>query len=65
MDTHTFSNTFRPRTLEHLKMYLRIFSLAVLTVSQLGSTASAQLSNFFEDFEGLNLTMMNLSLIHI
>ena len=40
-------------------MYLRIFSLAVLTVSQLGSTASAQLSNFFEDFEGLNLTMMN------
>ena len=37
-------------------MYFRILTLAVLTVSLLGSTASAQLSNFFEDFESLDRT---------
>ena len=37
-------------------MYFRIFSLAIFTVCLLGSTASAQLTNFFEDFEGLDRT---------
>ena len=37
-------------------MYLRILSLAILVVSLLGSTASAQLINFFEDFENLDRT---------
>jgi len=37
-------------------MYLRILTLAALTVSLLGSTASAQLSNYSEDFESLDRT---------
>ena len=35
-------------------MYFRILSLAVVTVLLLGSPASAQLTDFFEDFEGLD-----------
>ena len=37
-------------------MYFRILSLAVFTVLLLGSPASAQLTDFFEDFEGLDRT---------
>jgi len=37
-------------------MYLRILSLAIFTVLLLGTTASAQLTNFSEDFEGLDRT---------
>ena len=40
-------------------MYLRIFSLAILSVALLGSTASAQLTDFFEDFESLDRTDPN------
>ena len=41
-------------------MKIRILSLAILAVSILGSTASAQLTNFFEDFEGLDRTSSNV-----
>jgi len=37
-------------------MYLRFLSLAIFTVLLLGSNASAQLTNFSEDFEGLDRT---------
>ena len=40
-------------------MKIRILSLAILAVSILGSTASAQLTNFFEDFKGLDRTSSN------
>ena len=41
-------------------MKIRILSLAILAVSILGSTASAQLTNFFEDFEGLDRISSNV-----
>ena len=40
-------------------MYFRILSLAIVTVALLGSSASAQLTNYFEDFEGLDRTDMD------